>query len=170
MQCSRWWSGSSARIGLVALVGLALTAAVVACGADEEVTCSSDRIRCAGGCILPPVATLDYIQSEIIDPTCNTQLCHGALGTKEELLLTDRDTTCASLLGIESIQEDGAILVVRGNPGQSYLMNKLTGVGMAPRSSLNEPTQQMPNGPAELCDEQVEIIRQWIAAGAPGCP
>jgi hypothetical protein len=51
------------------------------------------------------------------------------------------------------------LLVAPGDPAHSYLVNKLTGVGMCPNS------QRMPLGTA-LTEAQIQTIVDWICAGA----
>jgi hypothetical protein len=52
------------------------------------------------------------------------------------------------------------VLVSPGAPAESYLLDKLTGVGMCPGS------QRMPIGPP-LAPSQIQTIADWICAGAP---
>ena len=53
----------------------------------------------------------------------------------------------------------GQLLVAPGDPGASYLINKLTGVGMCFGS-------RMPKGGASLSSGDIDTIRAWIGAGA----
>jgi hypothetical protein len=54
---------------------------------------------------------------------------------------------------------DGRLRVVPGRPDQSYLMNKLTGVGMC-------FGRQMPLMGASLSATQIDLVRAWICRGA----
>ena len=62
-------------------------------------------------------------------------------------------------------QRDGCtttrILVTPGSLEQSYLMNKLTGIGMCPG------TLRMPFGGDALPAGEIQTIADWICAGAP---
>lgn len=67
----------------------------------------------------------------------------------------------AALVNVPSRQKSGAILVVPGDPDNSYLVQKLEGapgiVGLRmPRS-----------GPPHLTSGQMMVIRRWIQNGAP---
>jgi hypothetical protein len=51
------------------------------------------------------------------------------------------------------------VLVTPGDPARSYLMNKVTGVGMC------RGTQRMPIG-VPLVPSKIQTIADWICAGA----
>jgi hypothetical protein len=55
---------------------------------------------------------------------------------------------------------DAGVLVDPGNVQRSYLLHKLTGIGMCPGS------QRMPPG-AMLAPESIQAITDWICSGAP---
>jgi hypothetical protein len=55
---------------------------------------------------------------------------------------------------------DAGVLVDPGNLQRSYLLHKVTGIGMCPGS------QRMPPG-AMLAPESIQAIADWICAGAP---
>jgi hypothetical protein len=54
----------------------------------------------------------------------------------------------------------GGTVVVPGSLEQSYLLRKLTGVGMCPNTGVMPPGGKLP--PAEI-----QAIADWICAGAP---
>jgi len=54
----------------------------------------------------------------------------------------------------------GKVLVVPGSVGTSYLVNKLTGVGMCNGT-------QMPKTGASLSAAELNVINGWICEGAP---
>ena len=60
------------------------------------------------------------------------------------------------------MQVPASLRVAPNDSDASYLMNKILGEDMAPG------TTQMPQNSDgfELCDAQVDAIRQWINAGA----
>lgn len=106
--------------------------------------------------------TLNEIQAAVFTPSCATAGCHtGPAGNMlpTGLDLSDADASFASLVNAMSIQSAGAVLVVPGDPDQSYLVQKIEGnaaVGTVmpppPRNTLDAAT--------------VAAIRQWIADGA----
>jgi hypothetical protein len=87
----------------------------------------------------------DVIQ-QILDSNCLS--CHFAGND----LVLNHDVSC------------GGVLVVPGDPGASYLYQKLT--SPHPCSGTQMPAGEF--GPAPLPDCVVGIVRDWIAAGAVG--
>jgi hypothetical protein len=86
---------------------------------------------------------------------CGGELCHtstsGAAWPYDSLVnvKTSRDSC------------PGAnFLVVPSSLSQSYLMNKITGLGMCPS------TAQMPSGKSPLTMSQMQTIADWICQGA----
>jgi hypothetical protein len=73
----------------------------------------------------------------------------------------DAQSLYGQLVNVRSVRDgcDAGLLVAPGDPVHSYLINKLTGVGMCPS------TQRMPLGGA-LTDTQIQTIVDWICAGA----
>ena len=63
------------------------------------------------------------------------------------------------IVGVASEQRSDFKLVDPGNPDKSYLLLRV-------RGDDEMISQQMPPG-SPLSAEQVEIIRAWIAVGAP---
>ena len=65
----------------------------------------------------------------------------------------------AGLVGVASGQCASRLLVAPGEPAKSYLINKVTGVGLCSGS-------KMPKTGSGLGATQVDTLRAWIAAGA----
>lgn len=110
--------------------------------------------------------TLSSIQREIF----NTQdssgrlaciQCHTNVGrTPTANLLLTEGNAYQSLVGQPSRAKTGAILVVPGDPDDSYLMHKLAG-----RADIVGARMPRSNGPY-LTAGQMSIIRRWIQLGA----
>lgn len=108
--------------------------------------------------------TFSSIQREIFNTTdasgrqaCIT--CHVAGGPAGFLSLVE-GVSYGNLVGRSSGAKPGAVRVIPGDPDNSYLLQKLTGVpGIV--------GQRMPrtSGPF-LTDGQISIIRRWIELGA----
>ncbi len=64
-----------------------------------------------------------------------------------------------SLIGVETLCEDGSVYITPGNPDASYLVNKLRGVGIC-------DGVRMPYGLDPLSPTQMRAIETWICAGA----
>ena len=110
--------------------------------------------------------TLSSIQREIFNKQDSSgrlacTQCHTNAGRTPSagLLLVDGQAF-ASLVGQASRAKAGAVLVVPGDPNNSYLMQKLEG----------DPTivgVRMPRGAGPfLTPGQLSIIRRWIQLGA----
>lgn len=139
------------RAGLV--LGAALLAvAVGACGGDTPTTPTT-----GGGTTAAP--TLSQIQTQIFDTSCVS--CHTDVGrTPAGVLNLKAGSAFPNLMSGPSSGLPGATRVVPGNPGGSYLVQKLEGA--AGIAGLRMPR----NGPPFLSDAQVKLIRDWITAGA----
>jgi hypothetical protein len=98
----------------------------------------------------------------ILDANCATAGCHATFQPAAGLDLT-RENARASMLEA-STQDPKRSRVEPGNPTNSYMIIKLTGNGAS--------GVQMPRGydgkPGQLPDADIQVIRDWIVAGAPG--
>ena len=144
--------------GVVAVAGAAMTAG---CGGSSS--SSSPTAPTASPAPTTPSTpsgpTFSQIQAQILTPSCVS--CHTDDGRTPAGGLNLRSGAAHSaLVGVASTGKPGAIRVIAGNPGGSYLVQKLEGaadiVGM-----------RMPRSAAPLSDAQVSLIRQWIQSGAP---
>jgi hypothetical protein len=68
----------------------------------------------------------------------------------------------AGVVNVKAVFRADLDLVEPGDPDQSFLMRKLDAV--SPSSELGAP---MPYGYRPLADHEVEVLREWIAKGAP---
>ncbi len=101
-------------------------------------------------------ATLAEV-SEVFAVSCVLSGCHSS-GAPAAGLSLEGDFA-DDIVGVDSGQRPDFKLVDPGNPAGSYLLIKV-------RGDDEIVSQQMPPG-SPLSAEQVEIIRAWIAAGAP---
>ena len=103
-----------------------------------------------------PAPTFTEIYAEVLFPSCGFSSCHA--GSAGAPFLETEESAFSSLVGAESNNVSGAILVISGDPDNSYLIQKLeddpgiTGNPMPPSSPLPE--------------EKIEAVREWILAGA----
>lgn len=96
----------------------------------------------------------------IFTANCTNRGCHGGVRPAGELDLT-AGRSYAELVNVASSQcMGGKRLVVPGDPAQSYIMNKLTGLGMCYGT-------QMPKVGVRLPPAQLDAISSWICSGAP---
>jgi hypothetical protein len=109
--------------------------------------------------IQPPAANDDFqeIQSTIFTPICTA--CHT--GTNAPLgLRLDAGNSYAALVNVASTEVPSLMRINPGNPDASYLVQKIQGNAAV--------GSRMPaNGPPFLTQAQIDLIRGWVAAGAP---
>lgn len=75
-------------------------------------------------------------------------------------LRLDASVAYAQLVNVPSSGKAGAVRVVPGNPDGSYLIQKLEG-----RTDI--AGSRMPLGGPFLPQADIDVIRAWIAQGAP---
>ena len=112
----------------------------------------------------PKGTTFATIQKKILDASCATPTCHGAAAVSGGLNLA-AGASYGNLVGVlaanPSAQAGGVLRVAPGNPDSSFLLQKLLGT-ITPAEGVKMPLVGQPLSPAEL-----DLIRRWIAAGAP---
>lgn len=102
-------------------------------------------------------ATLTTIQTRIFDLNCALSGCHA--GSSPQLGLSlENGLAFSNIVGVQS-DEVNLLRVDPGNPEESYLLKKV-------RGDADIVGARMPLGRADLSDENIELIRQWIADGA----
>ena len=108
--------------------------------------------------------TYATIQKKIFDSSCATPTCHGP-GAASGGLDLSAGASYGNLVGapVANPQAHAAneLRVVPGNPDSSFLFEKLEG-NITPTEGSRMPLVGRPLTPAEL-----DLIRRWIAAGAP---
>ena len=104
----------------------------------------------------PPNTDFQEIQDTVFTPIC-TQ-CHSGANAPQGLRL-DAANSYALLVNVNSNEVASLKRVNPGNPDQSYLVQKIQG-----NASVGG---RMPLGQAALPQDRIDLIRRWIAAGAP---
>jgi hypothetical protein len=150
--------------GLSVLVSMSL--GLVGCGSDSSSdggdTCPTGQVECDGVCIDEIDPVLTSIQTEVFEISCTASSCHDADLPAELLDLSTVTASETNLVDVNSSQVPASKRVAAGDSSASYLMNKLLGVDMA------LGTTQMPQlDPDGLCTPKIDVIREWIDAGAP---
>jgi len=146
-------------LGLSLLVSMGL--GMVGCGDSGSSACPDGQVPCDGVCIDAIEPTLASIQTGVFDISCASSACHDADQPQADLDLSTVATSESDLIDVDSVQVDG-MRVVAGDSANSYIMNKLLGVDMA------LGTTRMPQlDPDGLCTPKIDVIREWIDAGAP---
>jgi methionine-rich copper-binding protein CopC len=134
---------------------LAVTLALTSCTAGDGTGLD------AGGRPLPPMPApnddFQQIQDTILTPSCTA--CHVGANAPQGLRL-DAGNSYAMLVNVASTEVPALLRVNPGNPDASYLVQKIQGNAAV--------GARMPaNGPPFLSQAQIDLVRTWIAAGAP---
>jgi hypothetical protein len=113
----------------------------------------------------PQGVTFRQLQDEIFTPRCATQFCHSRQ-TKAGSLVLEGDEAFANLVGAASTnaaaKAAGMPRVDPFAPKNSFLILKLSG---PPGSAYGA---RMPLVGSPLSEEEIDLIRGWILAGATG--
>jgi len=121
-------------------------------------------------------STFDQIQRTIFTPTsCARSTCHNVAQEPHDMSLSPGEAW-GYLVGVPpanlTARSAGKLRVDPGNPANSFILDKLHGT-LVPGEG--EP---MPFGLKHLPDGAIQLVTEWIAAGAPatgfvapsGCP
>lgn len=108
-------------------------------------------------------AQFDQIQCQVFNVSCISGSCHGSQSQQGGLNLT-AGVSYGQLVGVLSTnvvaQANGVLRVQPFAPESSFLLQKVTNPGVG-EGGL------MPLAAAPLSSAQIQLIRNWIAAGAP---
>lgn len=99
----------------------------------------------------------------IFVPNCADSSCHGGNPPPFAPMSLDATAAYATLVNRPSSQVPSMLRVAPGDPDESYLMKKLLGTAR----SVGGVDSTMPLLRPPLSAEQLELIRSWIARGAP---
>jgi len=105
--------------------------------------------------------TFDVDIQPILTANCTASGCHAGAAPAGVPPLSLEDNAYANIVSVAS-SVDGVNLVEPGDPAMSYLMAKLEGT----QADLGGGGLSMPIG-VSLPDDQLTLIREWIADGAP---
>lgn len=111
----------------------------------------------------PTLSQFGEIQTTIFNTTCTDAFCHDAQGMSGGLVLIEGQSY-GNLVSVPpqnaAALQAGLLRVDPGHPENSFLIVKLEGPTPAEGS-------QMPFGKTPLSAAQIQLISDWIAAGAP---
>jgi hypothetical protein len=129
--------------------------------------CDDDEMACGDDCIAIIEPTLVDLQKRIFGGSCGlSSSCHMGVSPKEGLDLSTATSTL-EYVDEESSQMPGAKIFDTESPEDSYLLRKLRGMDIAEKASSGRSSTQMPPPPSmTLCDEKIQVIEEWIRAGA----
>jgi hypothetical protein len=123
----------------------------------------ADRDRVALVCRRSTAATFATLVRKVFTPSCATFSCHGVNQAGGLQLLPE--SAYANLVGVlatnPAARGAGVLRVLPGDPDASFLVRKLMGT-LGPLEG-----DSMPRVGTRLPAAQLELVRRWIAAGAP---
>lgn len=102
--------------------------------------------------------TIQSIQSNIFNQNCALSSCHIGSNPASGLNLSEGNAY-ANIVGVPSREVPSLQRVKPFSPDSSYLVWKIEG-----RQGIQG--ERMPRGRTPLSQEQIDVIRQWIANGA----
>ena len=121
-------------------------------------------------------STFDQIQRHVFQAaSCTRSTCHNIAQSPHLLSLAPTEAW-ADLVGVAPTNSvaasTGKLRVDPGNPANSFILDKLKG------SLLPNEGERMPRGLKKLKPTAIDLVTEWIAAGAPatgfvasvGCP
>ena len=97
------------------------------------------------------------IQANVFAQNCATTGCHLGAGAPQGLRLDDA-SSYGMLVGVRSSQSASKLRVAPGDPGNSYLIQKLEGTASV--------GAQMPLNAPPIAQASIDVVRQWIINGA----
>lgn len=137
---------------------LVLAACLAGCAGNGKGLDQNGQPIGSGGASSGPItADFESIQENVFTPICSK--CHVGASAPEGLQL-DAAHSYNLLVGVPSAEEPSLLRVKPGDPGNSYMVQKIEGAS----GILGG---QMPLGEAPLPQATIDAIRQWITNGAP---
>jgi methionine-rich copper-binding protein CopC len=138
------------------MVALLAAAATGCAGNGNGLDANGNPITPGSGGTTPLTADFQSIQDNVFTPIC-TQ-CHIGAGAPQGLQL-DADHSYSLLVSVPSSEQPTVLRVAPGSPDNSYIIRKLQG-------TAGISGGQMPLGGPYLPQSTIDVIKQWIAAGA----
>jgi hypothetical protein len=135
-----------------------VTASAANCGSCGN-SCAAGKVCTASACSCGATVGFGSQIQVILTAECATTGCHTGNMPKGGLAL-GAGKSYAALVDVASSQCGGKVRVKPGASDQSYLMNKLTGVGICSGTV-------MPKTGGELTPAEIDLFRAWICNGAP---
>jgi hypothetical protein len=135
-----------------------LTTSSASCGACGT-KCVNGKVCVASTCSCGAAVSFASQVQVILTAECASAGCHSGTVPKGGLALTT-GKSFAALVGVAASGCGGKVRVTPGAVDQSYLINKLTGVGICSGTL-------MPKAGGALPPAQIDLFRAWICNGAP---
>lgn len=118
--------------------------------------CSGSGDDSAGADTAVDLSTFSALQTNVLNLSCAFSSCHGAASGGLDLT---EGVAYAALVGVHANEAPEQVLVVPGDPDNSYFIWKMEGT----EGIIGD---EMPPG-GSVGQEKLDAFRAWIAAGAP---
>jgi hypothetical protein len=105
---------------------------------------------------IPLAPTFESIQQNVFTPICS--VCHQGATAPLGMRLT-ADVSYAMIVNVDSVEVPTLRRIQPGDPNVSYLVQKIEG-----RAAVGG---RMPLNGTPLPQATIDVIRQWVASGAP---
>jgi len=112
-------------------------------------------------------ATFEAVVQDVLVPRCTFASCHAIPTVAAGLDLT-AERACGMLIDQASCLFPDRMRVVPGKPDDSFLFHKIVGQGLsqAPTGTCAPTNLLMPFGGSQIPQNELDLVRNWIAAGA----
>ena len=134
--------------------GMVVAMFAFGCGGDGSML-GPDGAPVADNDADEPAITLAQLSADIFIPNCAG--CHAGGSPSGDLNLSAA-VIAANIIGVDSVRDADIKRVAPGDPDAALLYIKVSG---------SSAGSQMPLGGATLSADEIAMIRDWIAAGAP---
>jgi hypothetical protein len=138
------------------MVALLAAAATGCAGNGNGLDANGNPVTPGSGGTTPLTADFQSIQDNVFTPICTK--CHIGAGAPQGLQL-DAAHSYALLVSVPSSEQPTVLRVAPGDPDNSYIIRKLQNTGGISGA-------QMPLGGPYLPQSTIDVIKQWITAGA----
>ena len=144
---------------LTLIISLTLAVGISGCGGGEGTNLDSNGNPVDDTTPSTPLApTLASIQENIFTPSCGASGCHAPGTAPFGLRLDDAALSAQLLVNVSSFEVPSLMRVNPSDPDNSFLINKIEGTQSA--------GDRMPLNRTPLTPEQIQVVRDWISAGA----
>jgi hypothetical protein len=139
-----------------------IAVAAIALSGCAQAGRAPDAVGGGGSATAAKAAPVRYADVQrVFDASCT--VCHPAVNASLDLTAAK---SYASLVGVRAVEDPQLVRVIAGDPDRSFLYRKIAGSpGLGSDPGIGG---RMPQGQGPLPRGQVDLIRRWIAAGAPG--
>jgi hypothetical protein len=146
---------NAARLRACGTLAFCATALLTGCAGNGEGLDESGRPEGENGSGAPGAGEFQQIQDTIFTPICTN--CHAGASAPAGLRL-DAGNSYAMLVNVASAEQSALMRVEPGDAENSYLVQKIEG-----RAAVGA---RMPLGGPPLSQENIDLVRSWIAGGA----